>query len=545
MNVLIINGSPKVKNSNTYKLTSAFLDGMREKITDIEVRELDVYALDIKPCRGCFACWNKTPGVCVIDDDMNSALKDVLWADLTIWSFPLYYFSVPGALKNFIDRHLPLVLPFMEEKENQTGSGGHASRYDMDDKKTVVISTCGFYTASGNYDGVKSMFDHICGAGNYESVFCGQGELFRVPELSKITGNYLNSIRKAGSEYATAGISKQTRAQLLEPLLPRETFETLADASWGISKDDAKKRTDGSKKGFSAHAFTRQMAALYDKTSYPGKDIIFEIKYTDIGESYQILLGKEGSAVYTDNSLTPTTVIETPLGVWQSIAKDEIRGDEALMQGLYKVTGDFSLMLNWSKYFSVGSHRQDEEQPNEAQKKTNMLAMLLPWIVLWIFPAIDTRIGSFITLAFCATVPLIFYRNKKTVFDVLSNAIVIVLCIIMLIWGAVNIVIPISYLAFGTMWLATCFMRIPLTAYYSLNNYGGEDALKNPMFIKTNRILTGLWGLLYIATSVFTWFLMRTALSEYVGLINTVTPIFMGIFTAWFQKWYPAKIARG
>lgn len=73
--------------------------------------------------------------------------------------------------------------------------------------------------------------------------------------------------------------------------------------------------------------------------------------YTDLEECYQVLLGKEGSEVLTDGFLTATTRIETPFGVWRSIAMGEIRGDEALMKQLYKVKGDFNLMLNWDSYF--------------------------------------------------------------------------------------------------------------------------------------------------------------------------------------------------
>ena len=76
-----------------------------------------------------------------------------------------------------------------------------------------------------------------------------------------------------------------------------------------------------------------------------------------------------------------------------------------------------------------------------------------------------------------------------------------------------------------------------------MNSYGGEEALQNVLFLKTNHILTMLWGILYLFTSVFTWFLMRTPVSSLAGLINSVIPVFMGIFTAWFQKWYPAKVA--
>jgi len=31
----------------------------------------------------------------------------------------------------------------------------------------------------------------------------------------------------------------------------------------------------------------------------------------------------------------------------------------------------------------------------------------------------------------------------------------------------------------------------------------------------------------------------------YIGAVNSVCPVLMGIFTVWFQKWYPARVAGG
>ena len=104
---------------------------------------------------------------------------------------------------------------------------------------------------------------------------------------------------------------------------------------------------------------------------------------------------------------------------------------------------------------------------------------------------------------------------------------------------------PLSYLAFGLMWSISVFLKIPLSAEYSKNDYGGDAALRNPMFIRTNRILTAAWGVLYLVTPVWTYFTMRTAAGGYIGLINSVLPTMMGLFTAWFQKWYPRRIAKG
>ena len=157
MNILVINGSPKGEKSNSYQLTNAFLRGIKESDSEAAIRRRTVCQMDIRPCLGCFSCWNRTPGKCCMEDDMAQVIQDLLWADITVWSFPLYYYTVPGELKNLIDRQLPMLLPFMEEKEGQAGNGGHPSRYDMSGKRTVLISTCGFYTAEGNYDGVYSL----------------------------------------------------------------------------------------------------------------------------------------------------------------------------------------------------------------------------------------------------------------------------------------------------------------------------------------------------------------------------------------------------
>lgn len=80
MNVLVLNGSPKGERSNTMRLTRAFLDGARWGDAQI----IDVAKADVKPCLGCFACWNKTPGKCAINDEMSGILVKMLAADVII-----------------------------------------------------------------------------------------------------------------------------------------------------------------------------------------------------------------------------------------------------------------------------------------------------------------------------------------------------------------------------------------------------------------------------------------------------------------------------
>lgn len=561
MKILAINGSPKGKRSNTWRLTSAFLEGItiQEENDGAQapgIETLNIGSLNIKPCLGCFSCWSKTPGKCCIHDDMQGVIDKILWADVVVWSFPLYYFGLPGQLKTLIDRQLPMSLPFMC---TETESGGHPSRYDMSGKRTVVISTCGFYTAQGNYDCVTSLYDRLCGKGGYTAIFCGQGELFRVKELSERTDEYLSWVKKAGQEFASGGISGETRGKLDRNLFPRDVFEAMADASWGVGESGEKEDP--------SLVFTRQMAALYRKESWQEHDVVLDMNYTDIGKVYRITLGQKGSRVEVEPedgfADSFTTRINTPFDVWRSIASGEIAGDEALMKHLYSVEGDFDLMMHWDDFFGAASsagagaggdnpnviegvNGQGEGNSKSASEpKTNMLLLLIPWIVFWVVASIDGFWGSLVSVAVCVLLPVLMHRTKATLYDQVSG-LGVGACSVALLAGASPIlVIPASYLLFGLMWTVSCFLKVPLTAHYSKNRYNGEAALRNPIFMRTNRILTAAWGVLYLVTPIWTYFIMQTDVASYVGAINSVLPALMGAFTAWFQKWYPRHIARG
>lgn len=546
MNVLLINGSPKGKNSNSLKLAYSFIEGLKSEYANngkvISIEELHVASMNIDACKGCFTCWKKTPGICCIKDDMKTVIDKQLEADIILWSFPLYYFSVPGILKNLIDRQLPMSLPFMSSREDGYGSGSHDSRYNMEGKRHVLISTCGFYSAEGNYDSVLRMFDHFLGKGNYETVFCGQGELFRVKELSARTEEYLDAVKVAGAEYAETGmISAKTDAVLRTLLYPRDVFEKMADASWGINQTTGEKEPEDL-------VFTRQMAALYNKNAYDGKERVLEMHFTDLDHTYQIRLGKEGSEVVVDGSLTSTTRIDTPFAVWLAISRGEIGGAEALGKQMYTVSGDFSLMIDWDKFFrnpAAVDKAETTSSDTTEQKKPTMAAMLIPWITFWIAVSINPAPGAVIALTVAAAIPLLMRNHKLVIWDRLSIFAVAVLSAAANITGNGNVPTNAGYLIFGLFWLISCLTKEPLCAAYVKYNYGGESARQNPLFMRTNYILAAAWGLLYVLTAAWTFLFRSAGIANAIIIVNNLIPVLMGLFTLWFQKWYPARMARG
>ena len=168
--------------------------------------------------------------------------------------------------------------------------------------------------------------------------------------------------------------------------------------------------------------------------------------------------------------------------------------------------GDVELLLHWDDYFGSTDRAAAEAGDSSlkassgygslygADKGTTLNQLLVPWIVFWVAVSINSFWGALLSLAVCVLVPLLFYRRKRTIYDVLSLMLTGAFSIASVAGAPACVVVPGAYFAFGAMWSLSCLRPIPLTAYYSMNDYDGEKALDNPIFMRTNKILTAMWG---------------------------------------------------
>ena len=81
----------------------------------------------IAHCRGCFNCWIKTPGVCIINDDARETTKKMIQSDLVVYFSPVTFGGYSHILKAQMDRSISLVLPFFGKFHGETH---HKKRYD-------------------------------------------------------------------------------------------------------------------------------------------------------------------------------------------------------------------------------------------------------------------------------------------------------------------------------------------------------------------------------------------------------------------------------
>ncbi len=99
--VLIISASPR-KGGNSDTLCDEFLKGARDAGNDCE--KIFLKDKKINYCTGCGLCNTNNYTACSQKDDMEEILNKVILSDVLVLSTPVYFYTMNGQLKTFIDR---------------------------------------------------------------------------------------------------------------------------------------------------------------------------------------------------------------------------------------------------------------------------------------------------------------------------------------------------------------------------------------------------------------------------------------------------------
>ena len=100
--VLVVSGSPR-KGGNSDTLCDQFIKGAQE--AGHQVEKIFLGEKNIHYCTGCGVC-NQTHA-CVLQDDMAPLLEKMLTAEVIVLASPVYFYTIDGQMKTFIDRCVP------------------------------------------------------------------------------------------------------------------------------------------------------------------------------------------------------------------------------------------------------------------------------------------------------------------------------------------------------------------------------------------------------------------------------------------------------
>jgi multimeric flavodoxin WrbA len=355
MYVLALNSSPRTGNhSKTERMLDHLVSGMREAGARVEVVELRKKL--VKPCMGCFSCWTKTPGKCIHLDDMTQELfPKWLEADLVVYAFPLYHFTMNAVLKNFIERTLPVVQPFFLRKEGRTG---HPLRQNV--PKAVVLSVAGFPEMSV-FEQLSSWVRFLFGHGGrlVAEIYRPAAEMMTYPAFREKADEIFRATEQAGREIVTSmKIEPETLARITQDITANwDTLSEIANLMWKTCiKEGLSPREFAEKGGIprpdSIKTFLLIMSLGFKPAA--GRDLKATLQFNFSGENegachFRIDQGKiegfEGPAEKAD------LIIDTPFELWMDIMTGKKDGQQAFLEKGYKVRGDFALLLKMRELF--------------------------------------------------------------------------------------------------------------------------------------------------------------------------------------------------
>ena len=113
----------------------------------------------IHPCIGCFGCWNKTPGQCVVKDGYEKMGALIHHAREVVVISRYTYGGFSGFVKNVFDRSLGYVLP---QFEIINGESHHQKRYENHRTEEIPARSEGSDYSSDRYGNHRPVYPPVC-----------------------------------------------------------------------------------------------------------------------------------------------------------------------------------------------------------------------------------------------------------------------------------------------------------------------------------------------------------------------------------------------
>ena len=138
---------------------------------------IDLSRLKISNCIGCFGCWTKTPGKCVIRDDAVKVYPKIAASDRVLYISKVKYGSYDTVMKTMWERAIPVQQAFIRLLHGETH---HVQRAVAAKRATII----GYGDIS---DEEKEIFTQLIGRNaknmcfeQYRVIFSQENELDQV-----------------------------------------------------------------------------------------------------------------------------------------------------------------------------------------------------------------------------------------------------------------------------------------------------------------------------------------------------------------------------
>jgi len=345
MKVLALNSSARTGGqSKTEMMLEHFVKGMSDAGAEVEV--VNLKQKKINYCIGCYSCWTKTPGVCVHKDDMTrELLPKFVESDTVVLASPLFHYQVNARMKTFIERTLPVMLPFLQRRGEVTSHplrGKHPA--------IVLISVAGFPE--------MSVFDALSfwAKKTYGRSGALLAEIYRpAAEVMVHSGKMsaiLAAMEQAGMEVVKdRAVSKATMDRITQPIMSTEIVTAMANLAWQTMIDNQVTMAEADRQavGIRPNSIETLMAMLsfgFNPQKAAGKTgtLQFNLSGEHPGACY-FTIDNGDIIAFQGVAEKAECVIDGPFEVWADIIEGKADGAKMFADGKYKAQGDISLLM--------------------------------------------------------------------------------------------------------------------------------------------------------------------------------------------------------
>jgi multimeric flavodoxin WrbA len=127
MNIMMVNGNPNEQDMGFEQFVENLVQTLKDE-PHHQVEYFIVRTMNIKPCKGCFGCWVKTPGECTRKDEGNVLSQTYMNVDLVIHASPILMGFLSALTKKVLDRNISILLPYFDLFD---GEVHHRPRYNL------------------------------------------------------------------------------------------------------------------------------------------------------------------------------------------------------------------------------------------------------------------------------------------------------------------------------------------------------------------------------------------------------------------------------
>lgn len=276
-------------------------------------------------------------------------------ADLAVYASPLYYYHLNATMKAFIERTLPILQPFFEERENRT-------IHPLRDKhpKLVFLSVAGF-PEDEIFDQLSSWANFIYGRTDMlvaEIYRPAAGTLVN-PYFKDKADDILAATAQAGGEIVKSmQMQPDTMRRIKQVIVEdKDMYHKMGNVMWKTCIAEGVTPKEFEEKGIiprpdSIDTFLRILTMGFKAKE--AEDTTGTIQFNFDGEvqgSCHIVIqdgkleAKKGTA--KDASMT----INSPFELWMDIMTGKADGQQMFMEKKYTVDGDFNLLLRMNQLF--------------------------------------------------------------------------------------------------------------------------------------------------------------------------------------------------